>query len=394
MDSTGKRIALAMEKFQRFAGGAESYAVALAGSLLAAGWKVDCIGRQWGGEPAGARFIEIKEPRFLPTWARMLHFALRHRRIVSEGRYDVVVGFGNTIAMNLYQSHGGVHWASTFRKVYSEPNPWLRTAKRLLILLTPKNWMRSWIESAPFRLQPRPVIVAISDLVREDIRRVHGLGRGEVELVYNGIDLDRFTAAAAASEARLAIRSRYGFSPADTVFLFVSFELKKKGMEPLLAALRLLTERNRREAKLLVVGGLPSRKMQRYIDRHGLAGTISFAGPQQVIGDFYAAGDAFILPTYYDACSLSVLEAMASGLPPITTESNGIAGILENGRDGIVLHHPPDPEEIAGAMTSLLDGPGRQAMGSRALATARRYSIRENHRRMLELCARAASRPY
>lgn len=390
MTAGRNKIALSIEKFHRHGGGAESYAVALATSLLAAGWEVHCIGQEWGGEPAGARFIQVKICRFLPTWAKMLAFAFRHRKIVTRGDYAVVLGFGNGITMNVYQSHGGVHWFTTFRKVYSEPNAFLRAIKRVLIVVSPKNWARSWIESAPFRQKNRPTLIAISDLVKNDILRAHGLADSDLELVYNGIDLNRFHASDNAQQRR-EIRARYGFADTDTVFLFVSFELKKKGIEPLVAALLQLRQNaGHGQARLLVVGALPFRRLQKFIDKNGLNDRVVFTGPQKSTQEFYAASDVFILPTYYDACSLSVLEAMASGLPAITTESNGIAGILHNEEDGIVISHPPEPVEIARAMATLLPAASRREMGQKALATAQGYSIQENHRRIIAYCEKAA----
>ncbi len=96
-----KKIALAIENFSRYGGGAESYAVELAQSLIENGWDVHCYGELWGGEPNSAVFHHISIPKFLPTWMRMVLFALKHKKMVKKERFDVVLGFGNTIRKDI-----------------------------------------------------------------------------------------------------------------------------------------------------------------------------------------------------------------------------------------------------------------------------------------------------
>ncbi|HIJ91747.1 MAG TPA: glycosyltransferase family 4 protein, partial [Deltaproteobacteria bacterium] len=328
-----KTIALAIENFSRFGGGAESYAVALAQTLMNDGWEVHCYGQRWDNEPAGAVFHAINVPVWLPTWAKMLYFALAHARLVKKQHYDVVLGFGNTLVMNAYQSHGGVHWYSTFRKVYSEPNGFLRMLKRLLVVLSPKHHVRHWLESAPFRKKDLPRVIAISDMIKEDMMRCYGVRPDRIDLVYNGIDIERFSREES-SRCRGPVRQRLGIGMDEVVFVFVSYELKKKGIEPLVMACNLLKQRGCGTFRLLVVGGKGYPGLHRMIRQEGLGETVLFSGPSKNVPEMYGASDVFVLPSYYDACSLSVLEAMACGLPVITTETNGISGILRYGGSG------------------------------------------------------------
>ena len=145
-----KSITLALENLSRFAGGAESYAVELSETLVQRGWEVHLVGQSWEGLPQGAVFHQIsKLPKLVPPSLRILHFAFKHRSIVRKLRTDIVLGFGATIEMNVYQSHGGVHFFSSLRKLRAEANPFARIVKTLLTFLSPKSLVRSWIESAP-----------------------------------------------------------------------------------------------------------------------------------------------------------------------------------------------------------------------------------------------------
>ena len=79
-----KKIAFAMEKFSRYAGGAESYAVSLATTLINNGWEVHLFGEEWDGEPKDAHFHEIHIPKFLPAWIKLLLFAWKHKKLIQH----------------------------------------------------------------------------------------------------------------------------------------------------------------------------------------------------------------------------------------------------------------------------------------------------------------------
>lgn len=384
-----KKIAFAIENFSRHAGGAESYAVELAEALLGDGWEVHFFGLRWDGEPKEAIFHPISVPSWLPSSAKLLSFAFQHRRQVAAEDFDVVLGFGNTISMNIYQSHGGVHWLTTYRKVYSETNPLLRFFKRLFIPLSLKHYVRHWIESAPFRQSRLPRIIAISEMIRRDYLDYYHVSSDAIDLVYNGTDTGRFDVARL-KERRGAARAELGLTGDEVVFIFVSYDLKKKGIEPLVRAAGALA-REGRNFRVLVVGGQPYGALRRLIMSQGVEGRVIFTGRVKEIEKIYAAADVLVLPTYYDACSLVVLEAMLCGLPAITTEYNGIAGILTDGVDGAVISHPPDHRELASRMREFLDRSHLERVAAAALALGGQYSKARNHAEMLRICNEVAA---
>ena len=390
-NSAMKKIAFALEKFSRYAGGAESYAVSLATTLIENGWEVHFFGEAWDGEPKEAHFHEIYIPRFLPSWIKMLLFAWKHKKMTEKQHYDVVMGFGNTIYMNVYQSHGGVHQLSTSRKVYAENNVIRRIAKRIIILLSMKQWARAWIEAAPFRLNPRPRIIAIAHMIKNDMESFFHTNANEIEIIYNGVDTKRFNGSLR-QRMRGQLRNQWGVSENDIVFLFVSYDLKKKGIEPLVEAAAELKRTGNDNFKVLVVGGQPYRSLVKLIEHLGIQETFIFAGRVKSIDEFYANSDVFVLPTYYDACSLVVIEAMASGIPSITTIFNGASGIIADGKNGYILSHPPDLSDLADKMHLLMDNKKRQRISEEAFRTGQEYSAERNHRDMMKVLDEAAKR--
>lgn len=377
-----KKIALAIENFSKYKGGAESYAVSLASTLVENGWETHLFGLSWDGEPHAAFFHRIKIPRFLPSWAKMILFALKHKKMVKSQTFDVILGFGNTIYMNVYQSHGGVHRFSTARKVYAERSRILRLIKRLLIFLSVKDKVRHWIESAPFRLSSRPKIIAISQMVREDMASFYGISEKEIGLIYNGVDTEKYNTNMR-ERLRGPMRQQLGINDDDIAFLFISYDLKKKGIVPLIEASAELKTSSVYNLKVLVVGERPYHSVLRLVSEVGLKDTVLFMGPTTNPEEYYANCDVLVLPTYYDACSLVVIEAMCCGLPAITTVCNGAAGIITNGKDGYVISHPPVHTELAQGMKAFMSQERLKEMSREASSNGEKYSIRKNHLEMM-----------
>lgn len=379
-----KKIAFALENFSRHAGGAESYAVSLATFLVQNGWQVHLFGEVWDGEPEGAIFHKITIPKYLPAWLKLVLFAICHKKAVKKQHFDVILGFGNTIYMNVYQSHGGVHRLSSKRQLYSERNEIKRAIKRLIILFSLKQWARAWIESAPFRLCPRPRIVAISQMIKKDMSSYFSVKREDIKVVYNGVDTSRYNYNLRHNH-RGALRRQLGIEEDEVVFLFVSYDLKKKGIETLMEAVYQLKQIGITNFKVIVAGGMPYKALSRQIRTFDIENKILFPGAVRSIETYYANSDVFVLPTYYDACSLVVMEAMASGLPTITTTANGAAGIIHDGKDGYIISHPPGSLDLAKKMQMLLDDEKRHEMSREALCTGQQYSAEKNHQEMLRI---------
>jgi len=386
------KVAFGIENFSLYGGGAESYAVQLAQTLVSQGHEVHFFGHEWDGTPEPAIFHKIGcLPKVVPPFIRLMHFALAHRAAVAKYDFDVVVGFGNTLTMNVYQSHGGVHQQSTRKKIAAVRNPVVRFLKQLGVLFTPKHFARAWIESAAFRMNPRPIIVAISDMVRNDMAEHFNIRADEIRLMYNGIDVAKFSAAH--EDSRSKTREELGFGPDAVLFLFMAYDLRKKGIQYLVeAAAKLRDWMGAGRFGVVVVGGLPSPALSRMVDRFRLKDTMAFVGSTREPERYYAACDVFVLPTFYDACSLVVFEAMAAGLPAITTASNGAAGIIVQGKNGMVIQQAQDTDKLVEAMRRFLDPEALKSASEAARQTASLFTREANHREMLEIFREATEK--
>ncbi len=202
-------------------------------------------------------------------------------------------------------------------------------------------------------------------MVQAEIHERFGLPLARLPVIYNAIDPAVFHPGLARDRA--TVRARHGI-PADAcVFLLVGSAYARKGVARALEALAAVPA----PAHLLVVGR--DRHPARYVAlarRHGVAGRVTFAGAQTDPKPYYGAADAFVLPTLYDALSNAVLEALACGLPVVTSDRCG-AGELVVAHGAGTVCAARDIGALAAAMTGLLDAGVRARAGANALAAMR-----------------------
>ncbi len=245
--------------------------------------------------------------------------------------------------------------------------------------LQPSQWLRRRelreLERRQF-VKSRGAVAAPSKMVETDLRRLYDVGADRCRVIPNAVDTERF------SPRRLlplrdAARRKFGFG-AQTVFLFAARNPVLKGLRPLLEAMRRLPA-----CRLLVIGAA-SRDIPTASDN------VTFAGYVEDALTAYAAADAVIQPSYYDACSLTVLEAWACGLPAVTTRWNGASELMENGKEGFGLEDPDDVSAMAEAMQRLRDPDVRREISGHARALAERHTF-EHHLDRLEAVYRSVA---
>jgi len=116
----------------------------------------------------------------------------------------------------------------------------------------------------------------------------------------------------------------------------------------------------------------PYRRLARQI---GVDDGVRFEGHRADVEHCYAGADLFVLPTRYDPFANTCLEAMACGLPVLTTTANGAAELIRDGVNGCILEAPPTALTFADAVQNLLPCELRVAMGGAAQQTAGEYPL-------------------
>jgi glycosyltransferase involved in cell wall biosynthesis len=160
-----------------------------------------------------------------------------------------------------------------------------------------------------------------------------------------------------------------GFGPDDRVLLFVG-DFYRKGLGTVIRAMGAMKAER---VKLLVVGRGEIDAFTAMAAEAGVADQLTFVGFQPQVVPYFAAVDAFVFPTRYEPFGMVITEAMAAGLPVVTTAAAGAAEVITPGVDGVIMEDPDDPAALAAALDGLLADPARmREMGAAARETASR----------------------
>jgi len=375
------RFATAIRNFSKRKGGAERYLVDLCARMVDNGFEVHVYAEHWDEENPEIHYHRVKTIPF-PKSLQLISFARRATREMKQGNYDITLGVGNTLETDILQPHGGVHWAWFWRSLRAYDNPVLWTIKFLGRILSLKQWISGWIEDAPYKRKHFHKIIAISEMVKQDIIRWYGIPENQIEVIYNGVDTERFHPRN--RQYREEIRKRFGIGD-EFVILFVSNNFRMKGLGYLIKALAKIKKEDHPPFKLLVLGRDRQDPYLRLAKKLGILEEVIFAGSTDEPEKYYGAADLLAHPTFYDACSLTVLEALASGLPVITTLSNGAGGIITPGQEGFLISDPQDVQILVQQVSFFLNSGVMQRASIAARRLAETYSFEKNWSRMRDI---------
>jgi glycosyltransferase involved in cell wall biosynthesis len=226
-------------------------------------------------------------------------------------------------------------------------------------------------------LRRASAFIAISTAVAEELIEC-GIPRERIVRIPNSVDTRRFRPAS--PEARARLRTRMGLPLESTIFVYTGRLVTTKGLPLLLATWKQIAARHPR-AQLLLVGegglGLQNceAELRARVRDQNLGDTVTFTGSVDNVDDYLRASDCFVFPTEREAFGISVIEAMACGLPVIATNVGGLADVIKAEETAIVVP-ARDGTALEAAIERVLGGSaGMQAMGSRARSQAvERYS--------------------
>jgi UDP-glucose:(heptosyl)LPS alpha-1,3-glucosyltransferase len=375
------RFATAILDFSKKRGGAERYLVNLCSRIAGEGYEVHVYAEHRDEEDSKIHFHPVKTVSF-PKSLRLLSFAIKATKAIENGKYDVSLGVGNTLKADVLQPHGGVHWAWFWRSLKAYDNPFLWTIKFLGRILSPKQWISGWIEDHPYKKENFSKVIAISDMVKQDMIRWYGIPKEKIAVVYNGVDIEHFHPEN--HQYREEIRRRHHIG-SEFLILFVSNNFRMKGLGYLIKALAKIKKGDHPVFKLLILGRDRPSPYLRLAKKVGVSEEIIFIGSTHEPEKYYGTADLLVHPTFYDACSLTVLEALASGLPAVTTVFNGASRLISRREDGWVLENIENENELEVAIKYFLDEEIRRRASNRVRDKREVYSDKMNFDRMIEI---------
>jgi UDP-glucose:(heptosyl)LPS alpha-1,3-glucosyltransferase len=348
-------------------GGAEAYLFRLVRALSGVGHEVVLFSnRTWPKDDLLRPDLEFRQITWDVKSAR--GFANTFQQLAPEYGCDFILSLERIWNCDAYRAGDGVHADWLARRAEFEPR-W----RSMLRGFNPKHRQLLALERALFTGGARRVI-ANSNMVREAIVRRFAFPRERIDVIYNGVP-----AFCPPPEARVATRREFGLGDDEFAALFVGSGWDRKGLR---FAIEAMNGARLSRGTLLVAGCGERGPLPR-------SEVVRFLGPVREMPAVFAAADAFILPTIYDPFSNACLEALAAGLPVITTAHNGFGEIIEPGVEGEVLSDPSDIAALARAIEKWSDRERRAAIHPQLLEKGARFSIEENLRATLAVIEKA-----
>ncbi|MEW6516873.1 MAG: glycosyltransferase family 4 protein [candidate division FCPU426 bacterium] len=302
-----------------------------------------------------------------PLWRSVLSFSTRAGFVAHQQAYDLVHTQGSDGRWGDVVTAHSCHLAGMRASLRAHPG-WVNRLRKFFSLNH-----RAVVQMERNAFASARALVAVSRQVRRQVRAAYpGTRHLPFHVIYPGVDPEAF-APAALDEWRGETRRRLELAPEQTAFLLVATAPRLKGAERLIRALRALSEPKAVVVIATTLGLEP--RLQRLAERLGVGPWVRFLAAGRDPRPAYAACDAYVSLPEYESFGLSILEAMAAGLPVLVTGNAGAVELMKNEREGLILHTWASEASVAAAMRRLLNEPGlRQRLGEAGRRTAGQYT--------------------
>ena len=381
------KIALVIERMDPLRGGRETYTAQVAAELARRGHCVCIVCQDGQWDAAGVEVVRLGRPG-LTRCGRMRRFLRNAGQFLASREFDVTHTMLAVPGVDIYHPHGGTVPSSSAAHVR-------RRSGLVRTLYAAVGWMnlgRLLRASLERRIvaDKGTVCLCVSELIARQFERDYAR-RENVRVIFNGV-----AGMAPDAQRRIAwrreVRSSIGAAEDETLFIVVATNFELKGVaETIRAFAKWQWSAGKRgedaastRARLAVVGRESVGAYRRLADDLGVTDCVHFEPPTRDIHRWYAAADAMILLTWYDPCSLVVLEAVRWRLPPLTTAFNGAADALSGGA-GIVVSSPDDMPAAVAALEELADPLRRRKRAEACAAVEGRLTLERHVDELLKL---------
>ena len=365
------RLALITRKFVKGDGqGRVNYELAQA--ALAEGHTVFLLAREVAPELAShplARCVLIRVMALPSALLRDQLFAFQTAYWLWRHRAEVdlvhVNGFVSWSAADVNSSHF-VH-AAWLR---SPHHTWRRRKDLYGLYQFLYSAIGTWLERWSYRRAH--CIVAVSEQVRSELVAV-GVDPGRLRVIQNGVDVEEFSPLKVSREI-------LGLPSGNLVLFTGDIKTPRKNLDTLLRAMAKI-----RDVRLIVAGDVSGSPYPRLARTLGLEQRVTFLGYRRDIPQLMRAADLFVFPSRYEACSLVLLDAAASGLPVVASRATGGTELLRPACS-VLLEDSEDENMLASTLQDLFRDPARlKKMGDAARGVALANTWQSMTQRYLQL---------
>jgi UDP-glucose:(heptosyl)LPS alpha-1,3-glucosyltransferase len=330
------RIAFLRRRFSP-TGGAERYLLRLASGLITQGHHITLYCEEWSQrENPFQEVIKVKSKDPVSYAREVMARPLRDR-------HDIIFSLERVPHCDIYRAGDGIHadWLA-YRQAFHPVKGRVRT------LLRSKNRELCRLEAQVFAPAGVKRVICNSHFVANQIVNRFDFPANRIDIIYNGVPYLQFS-----SGDRALGRRALGLNPNEFVVLLVGAGAERKGHAIARDAMRHI---KKKYAKLVIIDKPPSVAMPHV----------------------YAAADVFLLPTLYDPFANVTLEALAAGLPVITSAQNGASEIIENEKNGFVLPRADDDKLLVHLLDYLSEPENRARFRQPAQVLAQQYDLPRN----------------
>jgi len=362
------RIALVRRGYSP-SGGAERYLKRLAHGVTEAGHDVQLIAtNEWPEDQW--RFGSVTRLRA----ESVLGFADELEEIRPQLHYDVLFSLERVWSCDVYRAGDGVHRAWLVRRRNFE-----LPLKQFVRALNRKHRDLLQLEESLLADRKAARVIVASQMVKNEIVDLYAYPAGNIDIIRNGVPLDKFRFD---PEVRQKAREDLKLKPDQIALLFAGSGWDRKG---LLFAIQAMALCKNKKLRLLVAGRGNETLYKTARLRLWREEPVRFLGEVAEVARLYAAADIFILPTIYDPFSNACLEALACGLPVITTRSNGFSEIIEDSVHGSIVDNAGNLVGLRDAIRFWSDPSHRAAARSRNVERASQFDISKNVEQTLKV---------
>ncbi len=277
-------------------------------------------------------------------------FGARARQLARKLRPDIVYSFSVAFPGDIYNPQPGIYACMHAQAVASRSgvnSQW----KQLMLALSPKQQSLLMLEERAMRPVDRggvPKIIGISDMIIRELTMMYNVAPERIFSLSNPrlIPDPDFSQK---DTLRHWLRAHLGVDPDARMAIFVGHDFRRKGLRYAIDAIA----QTRHKWHLLVMGLGKAQPYLEQIAAAGLQNRVHLLGPTQELSAAYMASDALLLPTFYDSFGQCAIQALAHGLPVISTEFLGACDIIRRYRVGEIVSSPRETQQMALALDSL-----------------------------------------
>jgi UDP-glucose:(heptosyl)LPS alpha-1,3-glucosyltransferase len=373
------RFACVMFKYFPY-GGLQRDFMRMAQQILARGGSIDVYTLEWEGEvPAGMQVHLIAVSAF-SNHGKYEKFNTALQAKLRDVRYDCVIGYNKLPGLDVYYAADPCYEARV-RRLRSR---WYRLTRRYQHFAE--------YERAVFGAGSDTEILLIAEAERDNFKKYYATPDERIHLLPPGIQRDRLRADDYAQQ-RSAFRREFGITAEERLVLMVGSGFRTKGLDRTLEALAALPAPLQQRTKLIVIGKDNIRPFVRMAKKLGVHERMQFFAGRDDIPRFLYGADLLIHPAYSENTGTVLVEALAAGLPVLTTDVCGYAHYINEAQGGVVLPSPFSQSILNATLSELLnDDERRAALAENGYEWAQQADIYDLHTRAVEIIYSVAKR--